>query len=275
MTLSYAGGGVCLGRKPLRLPFPSQKDSAGSALNGSVMWSNVAWLSSSVSSPVFLAFFGGGRKVEFIKLGLLPSSSLGSTEVCLWRFKPALPAYSLFLSKPWLLKCLRWQCWLREPLDSDDWVWDLVILTEALRLDIHVRRRKIKIPMSRPINIDKQNARMSSSGWRGYWILSIQYQCVTYNLKCILNNWVQCLLKIIHTPIIYFKVVNKTYYWSKFHKKIFQSFYFNISCLIECVTCRFFIIICEMYLQFFKWKLILYLFCMHACLPSKSIFRTN
>lgn len=173
MTLSYAGGGVCLGRNPLRLPFPSQKDSAGSVLNGSVMLGiNAAWLSSSVSS-VLLVFFGGGRKVAFRKLGLLPNSSLGSTEVCLWRFKVVLPAYSLFLSKPWLLYCLRWQRWLREPFDSDGWSWRLVILTKALRLDIHVRRRKIKIPMSRPISIDKQNARMSSSEWKGYWILSM------------------------------------------------------------------------------------------------------
>ncbi len=36
-----------------------------------------------------------------------------------------------------------------------------------------------------------------------------------------------------------------------FYKKIlFQSFYFKISHLIECVTFHFFVIICEIYLQF-------------------------
>ncbi len=30
----------------------------------------------------------------------------------------------------------------------------------------------------------------------------------------------------------------------------FQSFYFNISCLIQYVTCHFFVIICEMYQSF-------------------------
>jgi len=37
--------------------------------------------------------------------------------------------------------------------------------------------------------------------------------------------------------------------YGAFYKKIFQSFYFKMSRLIQCVAFRFFVIICEIYKQ--------------------------
>jgi len=42
---------------------------------------------------------------------------------------------------------------------------------------------------------------------------------------------------------------------------IFQSFYFNISCLVQCVTCHFFIITCKMYKPFLKNSFIKQFYC--------------
>ncbi len=44
----------------------------------------------------------------------------------------------------------------------------------------------------------------------------------------------------------YFSVQNKDY-WSMFYKKTPTTIYFNVSLLIQCNACRFFVIICDIY----------------------------
>ncbi len=36
-------------------------------------------------------------------------------------------------------------------------------------------------------------------------------------------------------------------YWSMFYKKTPTTIYFNVSLLIQCNACRFFVIICDIY----------------------------
>lgn len=89
MTLSYAGGGVCEGRKPFSPLLPSQKecllfgtrDSESSEFEAAVSSAMLTWVSSPMSRPARL-LLGNGRKVDVSELGLLPRGPTGSSDGC-------------------------------------------------------------------------------------------------------------------------------------------------------------------------------------------------
>lgn len=90
MTLSYAGGGVCEGRNPLRPLPPSQKEFLLFGTREVESEESIATVSSDivtrVSSPMSrlgLLFLGSGRNVDVSAPGLLPKGPTGSREGCL------------------------------------------------------------------------------------------------------------------------------------------------------------------------------------------------
>lgn len=88
ITVSYAGGGVCEGRKPLSPLLPSQKecllfdtsDAESDEFEGAA--SSDTWVSSPISRAGLL-FLGSGRNVDVSAPGLLPRGPTGSSEGCL------------------------------------------------------------------------------------------------------------------------------------------------------------------------------------------------
>lgn len=95
MTLSYAGGGVCEGRKPLSPLLPNQKeclllgtrDAESDEFDAAV--SSGMRVSSPISRPALL-LLGTGRKVEVSTPGLLPRGPTGSREGCLYTLRKVL-----------------------------------------------------------------------------------------------------------------------------------------------------------------------------------------
>ncbi len=115
-------------------------------------------------------------------------------------------------------------------------------------------------------------------GLAKWWLIPINSQNLicTFSYNLLVTHWPSCFisrtrtfsykshhrnsyeLTKLNTSIPYItmsfflcEIVIKTLHWSTFYKKIlFHSFYFEIVCLIPCITYSFFVINCEICYQF-------------------------